>query len=119
MMQQSSVISGQRVGALRKAAADACVIWSGASNPRGVARALVAAIDAACDLRSGGDCAPDELALAPARVILAQLCFLLNVAPDGTGGYAAGSSVTVFVSVGPIVRNSEELQARFCRDAAD
>ena len=59
--------------------------WAGgASNPRGVARALVAALDAAVDC-SGSDLRGRD-AGAPARLLMAQLAFLLGASLDGLGG---------------------------------
>lgn len=71
-----------------QAAANAREIWSGgACNPRAVARELVKAVDAACEV--SGSSLPSENGAAewaPARVILAHLCYLLKCAPDGMGG---------------------------------
>lgn len=65
-------------------ASDALAIWEGgACNPRGIARALVDAIDAASV--GGSDGVKAEQA-APVRVILAHLVFLCGVSLDGIGG---------------------------------
>lgn len=79
-----------RTPGMEKACRDAGVIWSGACNPSGVARALVAAIDAARAEQaeeykatgSGGDGSVKTApAFAPARLICAQLSFLLGIDP--------------------------------------
>lgn len=67
----------------RKSARAAADIWEGgACNPRGIVRALVAAVDAACENGSDGIFAEDA---APVRVILAQFCHLARVSFDGIG----------------------------------
>ena len=56
-------------------------IWNvGASNPRGVARALVEAIDEACTDGCGSEAANDPAVW----VILDQLCFLCGLPQPGS-----------------------------------
>ena len=55
---------------------DAAAIWKGgASNPRGVARALVAAIDEAVEEGDGSNAAKDPAV----QMILDHLCFLCGL----------------------------------------
>lgn len=69
---------------------NADLIWSGACNPRGIARALVEAIDVACEIHQGnGNWTGTEPELAPAQLILAQLSFLLKTSFDACGGALA------------------------------
>ncbi len=68
----------------KKSANDAISIWDGgACNPRGIARALVAALDDICE---GGTDLAHSADAAPARVILAQLTHLMRCKLDGIGG---------------------------------
>ena len=64
---------------LAKAADNALYIIEGACNPRGTARALVEAIDAACDMGQGHAGAKHAEYGAPIRIILCQLAQLLGV----------------------------------------
>lgn len=80
-----------RTPGMAKACRDAEAIWAGACNPHGMARALVAALDAARDeqtaaWRGGGVVAPSHkvsAAFAPARLICAQLAYILGVETAG------------------------------------
>ena len=61
---------------------DADNIWNGgASNPRGVARALVDAIDSACEEGRGSAGAKD----AAVQMILDHLCFLCGMPQPSFG----------------------------------
>lgn len=68
---------------MKKIAKDAEVIYEGACNPRGIARALVEACDFAADNGDGSD-AKRKL-YAPARLILRQLNYLMGLS-IGDGG---------------------------------
>lgn len=81
-----------RTPGMARACRDAEAIWSGACNPVAVSRALVAAIDAARAEQaeeykatgSGGDGSLKSApAFAPARLICAQLAYILGVEPAG------------------------------------
>lgn len=81
-----------RTPEMEKACRDARAIWSGACNPSGIARALVAACDAARaeqaeEYRVTGSGGVGSLAtapaFAPARLICAQLSYILGVEPTG------------------------------------
>lgn len=81
-----------RTPGMVKACADARAIWAGGCNPSGLARALVAAIDAARAEQkaeydatgTGGDGSLAKApAFAPARLICAQLSYILGVEPAG------------------------------------
>lgn len=73
-----------------RACENADLIWSGACNPKGIARALVDAIDTACEIHQGnGNWTGTEPELAPAQLILAQLSFLLKTSFDAFGGALA------------------------------
>lgn len=61
---------------MRNRFADADNIWNGgASNPRGVARALVDAIDQACEEGNGSKGARDPAV----QMIIDHLCFLVGL----------------------------------------
>jgi len=69
----------------KQSASDALFIWEhGGSNPRGIGRALVRAIDAATGEKATS---AEKGQYAAARVMLAQLAFLLGC---GLGGYECG-----------------------------
>lgn len=69
---------------LQQAARDALLILDpGACNPRGVARSLVEVIDVGMEAANGTGIRSHE-ALAPARLVLAQLTFLVGF---GIGDY--------------------------------
>lgn len=66
---------------LAKSANEARDIWNGgACNPRAMARALVRSLDAG---QEAGNLRGE--AGAPARIILAQLCFILACSPNSLG----------------------------------
>lgn len=68
-------------------ATNALLIYDGACNPRALARELVKAIDYAYDQEGSSGAASQHA--APARLILAQLTFLMATSFDAIGGYTS------------------------------
>jgi len=84
---------GEKWAAYQRAAAQARMIWSGACNPLGISKALAAVCEACRAVSEPGEYR-DQLVWAPARLIMAQLGFLIGV--NACGGYADNSNFSVF-----------------------
>lgn len=75
-------------------AKDALLIWAGASNPQGVARALVEMIDWYVKEHDGhpGVKTKDGFARAPVVLVQGQLLFLLGMGPGDVNGADMGKA---------------------------
>ena len=78
----------------KNAARQARMIWSGACNPLGISKTLADVCEACREVSEPGSEYRDQLAWAPARLIMAQLGFIIGV--NGCGGYAGSANFDVF-----------------------